>query len=57
MEHEDLAGYYASTDINKGKIEVEADKLATLLLSRYYIEENGNYPRNWDGLVHAYGFS
>lgn len=56
IEHEDLAGYYTSNNHNKGKIEVEADKFAVVLLSELYVEENDEYPHNWSDLVHAYGF-
>lgn len=56
IEHEDLAAYYISNEVNKGKLEVQANKFATTLLTNLYVDEIGELPENYSDLVYTYGF-
>lgn len=56
VEQADLSAYYTARDHWKRKSEVEADKFAVTLLSKLYVEEHNELPRNWYDLVHEYGF-
>lgn len=56
VEHADLAAYYISSELNKGKLEVQANKFATTLLTNLYVDETGELPGKYNDLVYMYGF-
>lgn len=56
VEHADLAAYYVTNDLNKGKLELQADKFAIALLTNLYVDEVGELPEKYDSLVYMYGF-
>lgn len=56
VEHADMQSYYISNSFVKTHYEVQADKFAITLLGKLYVEEHDYEPKNWNDLVHEYGY-
>lgn len=53
--HNGIQGYYTINHKTKGSMEYQADKLAFMLCTNLFIEDNGYVPSSFSDLQHAYG--
>lgn len=57
INHQGLASFYTSNKLNKGKLEVEADKFACALIGMLYVEDTGEFPDSIKELEWRYGLN